>query len=125
MNTKPLQIKQKPAWSEYLTDDNKFALTSGEIIRRKQTLLSKNNVFNNTKNNKKDLHSTRDDFKKNKENTHINIQPSMKTKISSSNNHDNSSSDDDDENDSIDDMNIYNHSASKISSDIFMEKSKL
>lgn len=42
----PRRIKAKPAWSEYLTEDNKFALSTDEIVRRRQTLLSKHNMFN-------------------------------------------------------------------------------
>lgn len=43
-------MKAKPAWSDYLTEDNRFALTKEEVLKRKQALLSKNNVFNgNTK----------------------------------------------------------------------------
>lgn len=49
-NKKPLpatrRVKAKPAWSDYLTEDNRFALTKEEILKRKQALLSKNNVFN-------------------------------------------------------------------------------
>lgn len=49
-NKKPLaiprRVRAKPAWSEYLTEDNRFALTKEETLRRKLTLLSKNNVFN-------------------------------------------------------------------------------
>ena len=40
------RIRSKPAWSDYLTEDNRFALTKAEVLRRKTTLLSKNNVFN-------------------------------------------------------------------------------
>ena len=48
--TQPRRVKAKPAWSDYLTVDNKFALSNEEILRRRQTLLSKHNVFNgNTK----------------------------------------------------------------------------
>ena len=43
----PRRVKAKPAWSDYLTADNKFALSSEEILRRKQALLSRHNVFNN------------------------------------------------------------------------------
>lgn len=42
----PRRMKAKPAWSEYLTEDKKFALTKEEMLRRKQTLLSKNSIFN-------------------------------------------------------------------------------
>ena len=42
----PRRVKAKPAWSDYLTADNKFALSSEEILRRKQALLSRHNVFN-------------------------------------------------------------------------------
>jgi hypothetical protein len=44
----PRRMKAKPAWSDYLTEDNKFALTKEEILRRKQTMLSKNSIFNGT-----------------------------------------------------------------------------
>jgi hypothetical protein len=40
------RVKAKPAWSDYLTVDNRFALTKEEVLKRKQALLSKNNVFN-------------------------------------------------------------------------------
>ena len=40
------RVRSKPAWSDYLTEDNRFALTKAEVLRRKKTLLSKNNVFN-------------------------------------------------------------------------------
>lgn len=40
------RVKAKPAWSDYLTEDNRFALTKEEVLKRKQALLSKNNVFN-------------------------------------------------------------------------------
>jgi hypothetical protein len=39
------KVKAKPAWSEYLTEDNKFALSTDEIVRRRQTLLSKHNIY--------------------------------------------------------------------------------
>ena len=54
--TQPKRVKGKPAWSDYLTADNKFALSSEEILRRKQTLLSRHNVFNSTTGNFSDLH---------------------------------------------------------------------
>jgi hypothetical protein len=41
----PRKVKPKPAWSEYLTEDNKFALSTDEIVRRKETLLSKHNIY--------------------------------------------------------------------------------
>ena len=44
--TLPRRMKAKPAWSDYLTEDNKFALTKEEMLRRKQTMLSKNSIFN-------------------------------------------------------------------------------
>ena len=40
------RVRSKPAWSDYLTEDNRFALTKAEVLRRKKTLLSKNNDFN-------------------------------------------------------------------------------
>jgi hypothetical protein len=39
------RARSKPAWSDYLTEDNRFALTKAEVLRRKKTLLSKNNIF--------------------------------------------------------------------------------
>ena len=42
----PRRMKAKPAWSDYLTEDNKFALSKEEMLRRKQTMLSKNSIFN-------------------------------------------------------------------------------
>ena len=41
-----LTPKKKPEWSPYLTEDNKFALSKDEILRRKLTLISKHNMFN-------------------------------------------------------------------------------
>ena len=38
--------KKKPEWSPYLTEDNKFAISKDEILRRKLTLISKHNMFN-------------------------------------------------------------------------------
>jgi hypothetical protein len=40
------RVKPKPAWSSYLTDDNRFALTKEEILRKKQLLISKHNILN-------------------------------------------------------------------------------
>lgn len=49
---KQLPVRRtKPAWSDYLTEDNKFALSNEEALRRKQTLLSKHNVFNGNSGN--------------------------------------------------------------------------
>ena len=41
-----LTPKKKPEWSPYLTEDNKFALSKDEILRRKLTMISKHNMFN-------------------------------------------------------------------------------
>lgn len=38
--------KKKPEWSPYLTEDNKFALSKDELLRRKLSLISRHNLFN-------------------------------------------------------------------------------
>ena len=38
--------KKRPEWSPYLTEDNKFALSKDELLRRKLSLISRHNLFN-------------------------------------------------------------------------------
>jgi len=38
--------KKRPEWSPYLTEDNKFALSKDEMLRRKLSLISRHNLFN-------------------------------------------------------------------------------
>ena len=54
---KPIRVRAKPAWSDYLTEDNKFALSREEVLRRKGTLLSKHNVFNGNNKSDKNINS--------------------------------------------------------------------
>jgi hypothetical protein len=42
------RAKPKPEWSDYLTEDNRFALTKEEILKKKQLLVSRHNILNGT-----------------------------------------------------------------------------
>ena len=55
------RTRSKPAWSDYLTEDNRFALTKAEVLRRKKTLLSKNNVFKSVSKISNEIASPRND----------------------------------------------------------------